>query len=412
MFTTDDLGQSSTFRELKAIYYVLLSFVEHLKHKRVKIFTDNQSAARIVSVGSSKVHLQSLALSIFRFVFHTVLLWKLSGFQDVLSSGIWLEAASLSDSSLSDMVPGLINLQLDAKAPSTVLKYKSGWLRWREWALSKIGVPVIPAKPLHIALFISELAKRSSENNIGVSSIESAVYAIKWGHAMAGFEACPVSHPLVKFALEGAKRRLARPVQPKEPLSVSTVQAIATHFASSASLSDLLGFAGFFRIDEIRNIALRDVSIHSDHMSVYLPQRKNDQYREGHTAFLARTGKVTCPVAVTERLIKLLPQSSSALPLVRRIVKAKSKEYFHCSLGVSVSTFREEFKKHIRPFVSDISKYGTHSMKSGAASNPACRKIAGDLLDIHAGWRCESTKHRYIKHDLSERLAVSKELSI
>ena len=69
MFTIDDLGQSSSFRELKAIYYVLLSFVEHLKHKRVKISTDNQSAARIVSVGSSKVHLQSVALSIFRFCF-------------------------------------------------------------------------------------------------------------------------------------------------------------------------------------------------------------------------------------------------------------------------------------------------------------------------------------------------------
>ena len=168
------------------------------------------------------------------------------------------------------MVPGLIDLQLHAKAPSTVLKYKSGWLRWREWALSKIGVPVIQAKLLHIALFISELAKRSSENNIGVSSIKSAVYAIKWGHAMAGIEACPVSHPLVKFALEGAKRRLAQPVQPKELLSLSTVQAIATHFASSASLSDLhvlfillVGFTGFFCIDEIRNIALRDVSTHS-----------------------------------------------------------------------------------------------------------------------------------------------------
>ena len=226
-------------------------------------------------------------------------------------------------------------------------------------------------------------------------------------------------YPLVKFALEGAKRRLARPVQPKEPLSVSTVQAIATHFASSSSLSDLRFlfilldvFAGFFRIDEIRNKTLCDVSIHSDHMSVYVPQRKNDQYREGYIAFLVRTGKVTCPVAVTEQLIKLLPQSSSAFPLVRRIVKAKSKEYFHSSLGVSVSTLREEFKKHIKPFVSDISKYGTHSMKSGAASNPECRKIAGDLLDIHAGWRCESTKHRYIKHGLSERLAVSKELSI
>ena len=62
-------------------------------------------------------------------------------------------------------------------------------------------------------------------------------------------------------------------------------------------------------------------------------------------------------------------------------------------MSVSVSTLREEFKKHIKPFVSDISKYSTHSMKSGAASNPACRKIASDLLDIHTGWRCESTKH-------------------
>ena len=107
------------------------------------------------------------------------------------------------------MVPGFIDLQLDTKAPSTVLKYQSGWLRWRECALSKFGVPVIPAKPLQIALFVPELAKRSSENNIGVSPVESAVYAIKWGHTMAGIEACPVSHPLVKFGLKGAKRRLA-----------------------------------------------------------------------------------------------------------------------------------------------------------------------------------------------------------
>ena len=56
---------------------------------------------------------------------------------------------------------------------------------------------------------------------------------------MAGIEACTVSLPLLKLALKGPKSRLARPVQPKEQMSVSTIQAIATHFASSASLSDL-----------------------------------------------------------------------------------------------------------------------------------------------------------------------------
>ena len=61
--------------------------------------------------------------------------------------------------------------------------------------MSKIGVFVNPGKPLHIALFLSELARRSSANNTGVSSIESAVYAIKWGNVLAGIEACPASHP-------------------------------------------------------------------------------------------------------------------------------------------------------------------------------------------------------------------------
>ena len=58
---------------------------------------------------------------------------------------------------------------------------------------------------------------------------------------MAGIEACPVSHPFV-----GAKRRLARSVQPKEPLSVSTVQAIATLFFDLRFSFILLVYAGFF----------------------------------------------------------------------------------------------------------------------------------------------------------------------
>ena len=67
MFTAEDLGQSSSFRELKAIYYVLLSCAEQLKRRTVKVFTDNQGAARIVSKQSSKFRFQSVAMSIFDF---------------------------------------------------------------------------------------------------------------------------------------------------------------------------------------------------------------------------------------------------------------------------------------------------------------------------------------------------------
>ena len=187
----------------------------------------------------------------------------------------------------------------------------------------------------------------------------------------------------------------ARPVRPKEPLSVDTVQAIAEFYVSSNSLATLrfflfillVGFYGFFRIDEINSFCLQDVTIKADHMSIYVAKRKNDQYREGHTSYVSRSGKSACPVSITERIIKVLShvQSIVSNPSFRRIVKSKSGEYFHASKGVSISTLREEFKKYIQPFVDDVSMYGTHSIRSGAASNPACRRIPGDLLDMHAG---------------------------
>ena len=82
-------------------------------------------------------------------------------------------------------------------------KYRSGWLKWRQWAAPKIGVQVIPAKPLLFALFISELTVISVSNNTGISSTESVLYGIKWAHSLARIVECRTSHPLVKSSLEG-----------------------------------------------------------------------------------------------------------------------------------------------------------------------------------------------------------------
>ena len=68
-------------------------------------------------------------------------------FSDVPMSGIWNEVSVLEDPSLRGLVHDLLDLQMGFRASSTVTKYKSGWLRWREWASWKIGVLVIPVKP-------------------------------------------------------------------------------------------------------------------------------------------------------------------------------------------------------------------------------------------------------------------------
>ena len=103
---------------------------------------------------------------------------------------------------------------------------------------------------------------------MGVSSVEAVAYGIKWAHSMAGLVSCPVSHPLVKSALKGAKRKLAPPVRPEEPLSVGIVHAFVNFYSLDVSLAFphflfklLVGFYGFFRIDEIYSFRLHDIIV-------------------------------------------------------------------------------------------------------------------------------------------------------
>ena len=60
-----EASQSSTFKELKALLYVLQYFSAALSHCKVDWLSDNQNTCRIVSVGTLKPELQAIAIEIF-----------------------------------------------------------------------------------------------------------------------------------------------------------------------------------------------------------------------------------------------------------------------------------------------------------------------------------------------------------
>ena len=282
---------------------------------------------------------------------------------------------------------------------------------------------MIPAQPAHVALFITELANTARVKGLGFSTLEAEAYGIAWAHKLGGLTESPTDHLLVKMTLDGAKHSLSKPIKPKEPLPL--IQDIALRFSSDNALSVirflfilLVGYPGFLRADEILKMKVCDVKIHADHMLVSVPERKNDQYRQGHVIPVIRSNKVTCPVCITCRCMVRLPLSdSNNTPLVQRIVKSKSKEYFHPCKSVSYSTIRDEFKKFLGQFVSNVDDFGLHSIKSGAASNPAAGYLTTiSLTDMLVGGTllpkidtCNILQTIYLKlHNLLEyRLFVS-----
>ena len=65
LFSTKEQSRHSTFRELTAVAHALESFLPSISHSKVKVKVDNQSAARIIDVGSMKSDLHLIAMNIF-----------------------------------------------------------------------------------------------------------------------------------------------------------------------------------------------------------------------------------------------------------------------------------------------------------------------------------------------------------
>ena len=169
-----------------------------------------------------------------------------------------------------------------------------------------------------------------------------------------------MDHPIVTSSAEGARRRLARPVQPKEPISEHMLLEIAERYNTpSASLLALrflfillIGYFGLFRINEILRIRPCDIQISDLHLSIFISSRKNDQHRDGHTSILARSGKITCPVSITEKIMPSTHKSQMA-PIVGRVVKCKKQERFHEYAGICHSTALDSMSK----FLVEITKW-------------------------------------------------------
>ena len=60
MWSQQEATKSSTWRELKAIHFALMSFKSLVKDKSVKWHSDNQAAVRIVDIGSPNEELHDI----------------------------------------------------------------------------------------------------------------------------------------------------------------------------------------------------------------------------------------------------------------------------------------------------------------------------------------------------------------
>ena len=251
--------------------------------------------------------------------------------------------------------------------------------------------------------------------------------ALKWLHSFIPDDGPnPLDNACCKnmIMIECAKRTRSHPVNKKKPVDPAIIRRIIDrHGAEEASLKDLriaaissLGFAGFFRFNELANIQPNHLTFYDGFLKILVPQSKTDVYREGNYVYIAKLESKYCPVSILCRYIEAANLDlSSQLPLFRPLTKKKSG-YSLRNGKLSYTRCREIFKATLKDLGYGPRDYGLHSLRSGGAtaviSNDVSSSVSERLLKLHGRWKTDQAKDMYVLESESNRLSVTKYLGI
>ena len=231
----------------------------------------------------------------------------------------------------------------------------------------------------------------------------------------------PTDHPLVRHVLPGAKRILAHKTTKKEPITAEILQKLCQKFVTEDSgLSVirtmaicLLGYAGFFRCNELASLRESDILFYPEHIEVFVESSKTDQYREGAWVPIALTRSDTCPVSMLERYFKLAQMQGDADKyLFRGLVKTKEGHRLQSTGNISYTRVRELILEVLKEIGLDPKEFGVHSLRSGGATAAANAGVPDRWFKRHGRWVSENAKDGYVKDRLEDRLSVSRNLGL
>ena len=295
-------------------------------------------------------------------------------------------------------------LAMESHAASTVKGYGGAFKRWKCWAEAN-QFESLPAKPVAVSLYLVELMNQAQSP----SPVNLALSALKWAHSKACLP-LPVDD-MVEQISQAAKRRLARPPARKEPLRPQEISEMVNNLIKKGGCLNLrsavmiaVGFAGFLRWNDMENLLVRNIAIHSEFMEIKLEKRKNDQMRRGSVVLVSRQEGECCPVTLCSQLIDqagLQPDNH----LLSNLVQAK--DGWKPKKGVlQYSRARELLLEAVGAIGLEAKRYGLHSLRSGGTTAAAAKKVPERLLRRHGGWRSEAI-HCYVEESLENMLRPS-----
>lgn len=303
---------------------------------------------------------------------------------------------------------------LQSRSDNTNNKYFYAYKRWERFILKQGGLS-LPAKPIHVALYLTKLIDTGSSYSV----VQSAFYGIKWAHTVQGFSD-PTENAFVTNLLESSKRQPHKPKVKKEHIDSESIIELCIKYKDSddiAILRDLcmivLSFSGFLRFNELSSLRCKDVHFKTNYLEIDIDKSKTDQYRLGEKLVISNGESAACPYNLLSKYFSICKiESSSEQYLFKPIFRSGKR----CSLiyknkKLSYTRARECIVARLKEVCGDIN-IGLHSLRAGGATVAANADVNERCWKRHGRWKSDTAKDGYVADSLAHRLEVTKKLGL
>ena len=145
-------------------------------------------------------------------------------------------------------------------------------------------------------------------------------------------------------------------------------------------------------------------------LEVKIRSSKTDQYRQGDTVLVARTGKPTYPVSMVERYMAKGDIVGKSGLLLRPLTSDGKKLRSNGSL--TYSRLHELLLDRLRVLGYPADQFDVQSLRAGGATAAAGSGVPDRLFKHHGRWKSDTAKDGYVEDSVEGRLQVTQDLGI
>ena len=299
-----------------------------------------------------------------------------------------------------------------AIAPSTAKAYDSAFKHWHKYA-SKHNLALMPISPIDLGNCLADLAD-SSGSFATITTVVAAVAKNHWDR----FLPSPTENFALRRLLQGFKRLLAKPPQPKEPLTPDILTAAIQLVRSSGRLQEwrtvvrmCLAFYAGCRWSDAVALRLSHLKFDPDGVTILIPKSKTDQFGKGETVYIHYANQPCCPVLLLVDYIRKLNYGDRDGFLQPKVRTVKGVQSGIWNTTVSYSTALSDLRLIIAALGLDPAQFGERSGRRGGATAASDAGVDWTDLMTHRRWKSVSTPLGYLANSRRRQRRVAQVLA-